>query len=133
MGFMGLFGKRGERPEVVDLRSDADRQRQKQAAAGISLGSEIDGLVEELLRIDRTDGLLSERRRQGKPADSERRDSRFDDHGRHLRAREIGETLNKQGGYPLMAKVAYRVEARGGHLSLSYLESCWHEIGRWTV
>ena len=139
MGFMGLFGKRGERPEVVDLRSDADRQRQKQAAAGISLGSEIDGLVEELLEIDRTDGFLSDPTTEH-DADGRRipdgfrsaprtRSGKYDDHWRHIRAREIGEILNKEGGYPLMAKVAYRVQARGGHLR--YLESCWNYIGNW--
>jgi hypothetical protein len=115
-----LFGKKEEGPQFVDFRSAADRQRQEEAALGISLGSEIDGLVEELLEIDRTDGFMS---------DPRTRSGKYDDRGRHLRTREIGETLNSKGGYPLMAKVAYRVQSRGGNLR--YLEVCWGDIGRW--
>jgi hypothetical protein len=73
-----------------------------------------DALVGELLRIDRSEGLIGDK------------SSPFDENGHHRRGREIGELLCCDGGKPLMLQVATAFELRGGRLD--HLSWCWHMI-----
>jgi hypothetical protein len=104
---------------VVDLRDEKERQIEKKAYAGESLGPEVDRLVAELMQIGRTDGYLSMQ-----PG------GKFNENCRHIRAREIGEALNKRGGMDLMQAAYYRVRAALPDEARS-LESAWGYIGEW--
>jgi len=106
--------------KIRDLRSDDERQMEREAYAGLSLGPEIDHIVDELTRIGSIDGFLSMQ-----PG------GRFNENRRHIRAREIGEELNKMGGLDLMKKVAYRVKSRLGSGLCGELERAWGYIGEW--
>lgn len=87
------------------------------------MGAELDGYVDELLRIDKTQGLLG----PGRSADAgEDAPASYDSHNRHRRGREIGEVLCKRGGYDLMLRVAQAFVSRGG--MEGHLAFCWHEI-----
>lgn len=104
--------------EVIDLRSSRERQIEQEAYRGVSLGREIDSLVDELVWIGQIDDFLAQEET-----------GKFDDERRHIRAREIGVYLNEQGGMDLMQAAAYRVRARLG--SIRALEICWGYIGEW--
>lgn len=98
---------------VADHRSPEAKEMQKAAEAGVSLGAELDAIVEELNEIGRTVGWYGS-------------GEGFDPRGKNIRAREIGKELYKQGGRPMMQKVWYRVtEDRRG------LEMAWDGIGSW--
>ncbi len=101
-----------------DFRSEEEKKIEKEAYSGVSLESEIDALVDEMVVIGKTDGFLSL-----EPG------GHFDEECRHIRARKIGTILNEKGGLDLMLKVGYRVRARLG--SSSTLEVCWGYIGSW--
>lgn len=62
----------------------------------------------------------------------------FDEDGRNVRARQIGEELNRLGGKRLMQEVCLAVgqslPANAGQLGMGSrreLESAWHGIGQW--
>ena len=82
--------------------------------------AEVSRLIEELIRIGRTDDYLSER-----PTPP------FNLQCRHTRARQIGQRLDELGNLALM-NYAYRQTRRkvGKQLS-AHLEYCWTDIGRW--
>ena len=126
-----LFGKKepqqqGERvvgkilgKPVIDLRDDKERHIERDAYGGESLGAEADQLIAELIRIGRSDGYLSMNH-----------GGKFGKDGKHVRAREIGEALNKRGGMELMQAAYYRVRATIPEKARS-LESAWGHIGEW--
>ncbi len=82
--------------------------------------SEVEKLVEELIRIGKTDDYLSER-----PAPP------FNLQCRHTRARQIGQRLFDIGNLPLMDYAFRRTRKKAGKLLAAHLEYCWVEIGRW--
>lgn len=128
--FDKLFGKKkkGERSEkealkveVIDYRTDEERQMEREARAGVSLGPELDSVVAELIDIGRMEGFYGT-------------GDKFDEDNRNKRAREIGMMLNEMGGFKLMQKVWYRVyltlRAEGG-AQCGSLERAWGYIGDW--
>ncbi len=90
---------------VIDLRDDKEREIERDAYAGESLGPDVDRLVAELIQIGRTDGYVSMT-----PG------GKFNEKCNHVRACEIGEALNKRGGTDLMlaahTELAQRFQAR---------------------
>ncbi|MEK7652976.1 MAG: hypothetical protein AAB358_00620 [Patescibacteria group bacterium] len=113
-----VIGQIGGRP-VIDLRDSKERQIEKDAHAGRSLGPDIDRLVTELIQIGETDGYLS--MTQG---------GKFNKDCVHIRAHEIGESLNKRGGIDLMQAVHYRIRVALPGKARS-LERAWGYIGEW--
>jgi len=106
---------------IYDLRSEEEIRAEAEAYADVSLGPEADTLVSELIEIgEREEGYLSDQ-----PGGS------YDENGKHVRAREIGERLNQLGGKDLMVAAAYRVKAALGSAAARYLESAWAFIGDW--
>jgi len=105
---------------VTDSRPAKERQIEREAYAGLSLGPEIDPLVTELIEIGLSDGFLS-----AQLCD------KFNENRQHMGARRIGQLLNEKGGKELMQAVWYRVRDRLGPGLGSELEECWHEIGDW--
>lgn len=85
-----------------------------------SLRPEVDRLVEELVRIGKTDDFLSER--PGSP---------FNMQCRHTRAREIGKRLDEIGGIALMDWVHRRVRKLLGKGLAAHLEYAWTDVGKW--
>ena len=48
------------------------------------------------------------------------------------RVRELGEALNKLGGFNTMLSIYNALQAMGGHpVDLRELECAWHEVGEW--
>jgi hypothetical protein len=84
--------------------------------------SEVNQLIEELLRIGRSDDFLSERPGSG-----------FNAQCRHLRTRIIGQRLDELGAMPLMIYVHQRLQRKLGATLASHLEYAWAEIGQWMV
>lgn len=107
-------------PRVIDMRSSKEQQIERDACAGKSLGLEADRLVEELIEIGKTDGYLSMR-----PG------GKFNETNKHIRARQIGQELNKRGGMDLMKAANYAVRARLGGVPARELEAAWGYIGNW--
>jgi hypothetical protein len=84
---------------------------------------EITSLVEELVKIGKTDDFLSERPGFG-----------FNGQCRHVRARQIGLRLHNLGGFPLMEWVYFKVKrklGKQGKILVSHLEYAWVEVGGW--
>ncbi|MBI9044825.1 MAG: hypothetical protein JEZ06_10085 [Anaerolineaceae bacterium] len=82
--------------------------------------NEVNQMIDELIRIGKTDGYLSER--SGHP---------FDGHCRHIRTREIGKRLNDIGGFDLMDFIYKRISKKLNLNLASHLEYAWKEIGDW--
>ena len=103
-----------------------ERRLLNDAQRGASLGSEVDQLVTELIRIGEQDGYLSL-----KPG------GRFNEDNRHIRAREIARILHEQGGMNLMKAALFRVLVARGSASETDagrsgdLEIAWHGVGDW--
>lgn len=81
---------------------------------------EVDRLIEELIKIGRTDDYLSERPGGG-----------YNIQCRHLRARDIGKRLHEIGGLPLMSFAAKKVKRKLKKIISSHLDYCWIDIGDW--
>jgi hypothetical protein len=84
------------------------------------LKPEVDRLVEELIRIGKTEDYLSER-----PGGS------FNGQCHNIRARQIGKRLFEIGGQPLMQMAHKQVRKKLGLQISSHLEYAWNEIGGW--
>jgi len=82
--------------------------------------TEVSKLIEEFIRIGKTDDYLSER-----PT------SPFNLQCRHSRARQIGQRLHDIGDLPLMNYAYRQTRRKVGKLLAAHLEYCWAEIGRW--
>lgn len=82
--------------------------------------NEVDRLLEELLRIGKSDDYLSER-----PGGA------FNSQSRHVRAIQIGKRLNEIGGAKLMEYSLRRVKKKLGKTIFAHLEYAWEEIGQW--
>ena len=105
--------------DFVDLRSDKEKQIEREAYAGLSLGPEVDALIAELIEIGRTCDFVSN------SGDD------FDGNGYHIRAREIGTRLNEIGGMELMQAVYYNVLTALGPTRVRSLAFAWAHIGDW--
>lgn len=105
--------------DLVDIRSNREKQIEREAYASLSLGPEIDPLVAELVEIGRNCDFFSN------PGGS------FDNKGYNIRAREIGTRLNEIGGIELMQLVYYRAMAILGPGFGRSLEVAWEYIGDW--
>jgi hypothetical protein len=81
---------------------------------------EVEKLIDELIRIGKTDDYLSER--PGPP---------FNSQSRHNRARQIGKHLHDIGGLPLMEYAFKQVRRKLGKDLSAHLEYCWAEVGGW--
>ena len=103
----------------VDLRSDEERQIEREAYREISLGPEADPLVNELIVIGQTYDFISD------PGGN------FNENGQHIRTREIGDTLDRMGGIELMQAAYYRILAVLGLTCARALEYAWGHIGEW--
>jgi hypothetical protein len=103
----------------VDLRSDEERQIEREAYREASLGPEADPLVEELIEIGQTYTFISD------PGGN------FNKNGQHIRTREIGDTLDRMGGIELMQAAYYRILAVLGLTCARSLECAWGHIGEW--
>ena len=77
-------------------------------------------MLEELVRIGKTEDFLSER-----PGGAFNRDSR------HIRAREIGTRLHELGGVKLMEYANRHVRRKLGKNLSWHLEAAWKDIGDW--
>ncbi len=105
--------------DFVDLRSDEERQIEREAYREISLKREADPLVKELIVIGQTYDFISD------PG------SNFNKNGQHIRAREIGDILDRIGGIELMQAAYYRILAVLGLTCARALEYEWGHIGEW--
>jgi hypothetical protein len=81
---------------------------------------EVERLLEELIRIGKSDDYLSERPGGG-----------FNSQCRHIRTREIGKRLDQIGGLELMEYANRFVKRKAGKQLSSHLEYAWTEIGKW--
>ena len=79
---------------------------------------EVDRLLNELLRIGKTDDFLSER-----PGGV------FNVQCRHNRAIEIGKRLNAIGGVKLMEYSLRRIKKKLGNALYTHLEFAWDDLG----
>jgi len=82
--------------------------------------TEVDRLLDELIRIGKTDDFLSERPGGG-----------FNRECRHIRAREIGKRLDELGGLPLMEFANRSIRRKIGKNLSWHLEAAWKDIGKW--
>jgi hypothetical protein len=115
-----LASGRSIEARILDLRSTDERRIEADAQAGVSLGLEIDAIVDELVEIGREEEFISM-----EPG------GKFDDKRKNVRARRLGTRLNEMGGMPLMQAVHYRVRNRLGGGLARELESAWGYIGDW--
>jgi hypothetical protein len=81
---------------------------------------DVDRMLDELIRIGKTDDFLSERPGGG-----------FDRDSRHIRTREIGRRLDEIGGLPLMEFANRFVRRKLGKNLSWHLEAAWKNIGKW--
>lgn len=84
---------------------------------------EVDKLIEEIIRIGKTDDYLSERPSAG-----------FNSQCRHVRGRAIGKRLYDVGGLDLMYFVQRKVRRSFGRKQINiawHLDYCWDGIGEW--
>ena len=81
---------------------------------------EVNKLLEELVKIGKTDDYLSER--PGSP---------FNAQCRHLRARQIGKRLHEIGGLELMQYAHQFVRRKIGRGLSDHLEYAWVDVGDW--
>ncbi|MBU7016530.1 MAG: hypothetical protein HXS44_03405 [Theionarchaea archaeon] len=103
----------------ADLRSDEEKQTQREAFKRVSLGPEVDPLVEELTEIGQIHNFISG------PGGN------FNENGQHIRTREIGDILDRMGGIELMQAAYYRILVSLGLNSARALEWAWGNIGEW--
>jgi hypothetical protein len=100
---MGIFNELfGSKPFPVHARQDVNR------------------LIDELIRIGKTDDFLSER--PGPP---------FNFQCRHIRTREIGKRFHEIGGLRLMEYAHKKVQKKLSKDLVAHLEYAWSEIGDW--
>jgi hypothetical protein len=81
---------------------------------------EVNRLLEELLRIGKTDDFLSER-----PGGA------FNVQCRHVRSIGIGKRLNEIGGEKLMEYSLRQVKKKLGKEIFTHLEYAWDDLGQW--
>lgn len=104
---------------AVDLRSDTEKQMERDARSEKSLGVEADKLVAELIVIGRSKDFISSKGSRNE----------YDSNSRHIRTRQIGQELEKLGGMDMMQVAYYRViHAIGARRDFDY---AWNGVGGW--
>ena len=81
---------------------------------------EVERLLDELLRIGRSDDYLSERPGAG-----------FNSQCRHIRTIEIGKRLDQIGGLGLMEYANRLVRRKLNKQISAHLEYAWGGVGKW--
>lgn len=81
---------------------------------------EVADLIEELIRIGKTEDFLSEH-----PG------GQFNVQCRHVGAIRIGRRLDTIGGLPLMQFAQEQVRRKAGKNLAGHLEYAWDELGSW--
>jgi hypothetical protein len=81
---------------------------------------EVERLLEELIKIGKTDDYLAETHMPG-----------FNMQHRHNRARQIGARLDEIGGLALMEYAQRQVRRKTTKALSEHLEYCWDEVGKW--
>lgn len=81
---------------------------------------EVERLIEELIKIGRSDDFLAERYTPG-----------FNVQHRHQRAIEIGKRLDEIGGMDLMLYAQRQVKRKTSRALSEHLEYCWDRVGKW--
>ncbi len=81
---------------------------------------DVDNLIKELVQIGIREDYLAE-----VPGGA------FDNQCRHRRCREIGNLLDRFGGYPLMWKAFRVVQKKAGKIPSSHLEYAWVGVAHW--
>ena len=81
---------------------------------------EIERLINELVRIGKTEDFLSER-----PGGS------FNIQCRHLRTREIGKRLDELGGIELMEYIQKKISKKLNPNLAAHLGYAWTDVGKW--
>jgi tetratricopeptide (TPR) repeat protein len=103
---------------------NADEQAERAVQSMNVDDPDVASLFGELVEIGKTGGFLNHK---------EPRPPSYNDRGRHKRAYQIGEILNRIGGFTLMQKVGEAVNLLALH-SLRIprgIEHCWDGIGSW--
>lgn len=121
----------------IDLRSNEDIAAEQMGASLISLGKDVDLLVDELVVIGKGLGYLKPCREdyegEEKVYDAPYPTfdpNEFDSRNHHVRTRKIGEALDKAGGFRLMQVVAARIRELVPEQARA-LEFAWGDIGQW--
>jgi hypothetical protein len=83
---------------------------------------DVERLLDELVRIGKTEDFLSERPGAG-----------FNRDCRNIRTREIGARLNDLGGVALMGYANRYVRRKLGKNLSWHLEAAWKDIGKWVA
>jgi hypothetical protein len=83
---------------------------------------DVERMLEELVRIGKTEDFLSERPGGG-----------FNRESRNIRAREIGKRLDEIGGLSLMEYANRYVRRKLGKNLSWHLEAAWKDIGKWVA
>lgn len=81
---------------------------------------EVERLLDELVRIGKTEDYLSERQGAG-----------FNRDCRHIRTRDIGKRLDEIGGLALMEYANRHIRRKLGKNLSWHLEAAWKDIGQW--
>jgi hypothetical protein len=82
--------------------------------------AEVNKMFDDLVRIGRKEGFLSEHPGAG-----------FNNQCRNIQARQIGQRLYDIGGVVLMDYIMRKIKHPLGKDLSSHLEYCWAEIGTW--
>jgi hypothetical protein len=118
--FGGRYNPATGKYEWGDLRSEAEKRFQSDLQAGKGLEPDVKELIAELIQIGQNEGYLST-----EPS------GKFNSDNHHIRAREIGERLDKLGGLTLMQETYSRVRPKVSNDRAKGLEYAWRYIGRW--
>ncbi len=108
---------------MLDLRSAREVMLERLAAEGRSCGKTFDDVLSDLFFISRNDEFTI------LPTNPLHGSERYDDRGRHRKAREIGELFYSAGGMELLQFAHARLKCAGG--DGRDLERCWDGIGDW--
>ena len=81
---------------------------------------EVQKLIDELIKIAKSDDFLSERHLPG-----------FNSQHRNVRARQIGARLDEIGSMDLMEYVHRQVKRKTSKAMGEHLEYCWDGVGKW--
>jgi len=106
--------------QVIDLRSDKDRQLEEKALANGIHDPKLDLLVAELIQLGRNRKLLSD-----KPGGD------FNDRCRSVRGIEIAKQLYEIGGYEMMQIAYYRFTKTMPGDPASELNYVFDGVGGW--
>jgi ankyrin repeat protein len=106
--------------KIVDFLEGRNRSQQKKSEEVSDKNSQT--LISELIEIGKTEKFISCRSPETQ---------KYDDKCNHIRAREIGHSLDRSGGMQLMRDAHAKVNNALGAVVARELESAWGGIGDW--